>query len=199
MSQEIRKKIPLNLADSDITYFPGFLQFTKATQYFTFLRNTVPWQQDEIKVYSKVYQQPRLTAFFSSNSKPYTYSNITMHPHQFGKELLEIKHKVETVANIKFNSCLLNLYRDGRDSNGWHSDDENELGQNPTIASISLGQERLFHLRHKKDKSLKHKIFLEHGSLLLMKGETQHYWHHQLPKTVKPIEERINLTFRVMK
>ena len=109
--------------------------------------------------------------------------------------------------DVRFTSCLLNLYRNGRDSNGWHADDEKTLGKNPIIASISLGQERHFHLKHKlkKDlkqklkKDLKQKLLLEHGSLLLMKGETQHCWYHQVPKTAKTVQERINITFRVIK
>ncbi len=91
------------------------------------------------------------------------------------------------------------MYRDGKDSNGWHADDEKELGINPAIASLSLGQERFFHFRHKKDKNIKHKILLHHGSLLLMQGETQHCWQHQIPKTSKVMGERINLTFRIIK
>jgi alkylated DNA repair dioxygenase AlkB len=158
----------------------------------------VLWQQDDIKIFGKVYQQPRLTALFGTNGKPYSYSNITMQPHRFTKELLEIKQKIGFLCEAEFTTCLLNLYRDGKDSNGWHADDEQELGQNPTIASVSLGQERFFHLRHKKNKSLKHKILLEHGSLLLMQGETQHHWQHQIPKTAKPMGERVNLTFRVL-
>jgi alkylated DNA repair dioxygenase AlkB len=90
------------------------------------------------------------------------------------------------------------LYRNGSDSNGWHADNEKELGKNPVIASVTLGQERYFHLKHKNDPRLKHKILLEHGSLLLMQGETQHHWLHQIPKTTRPIGQRINLTFRVI-
>jgi alkylated DNA repair dioxygenase AlkB len=122
-----------------------------------------------------------------------------MQPHEFTTELLKIKTKIETKTEVKFTTCLLNLYRNGKDSNGWHADNEKELGQNPVIASISLGQERYFHLKHRKDKTLKHKILLQHGSLMLMQGETQHHWLHQIPKTAKPIVERINLTFRVIK
>ena len=100
---------------------------------------------------------------------------------------------------MTFSSCLLNLYRDGQDSNGWHADDEKELGKNPEIASVSFGAERLFHLKHKKIKTLKHKLSLQNGSLLVMKGETQHQWLHQISKTKKPIGKRINLTFRLLK
>lgn len=109
-----------------------------------------------------------------------------------------IKRKVESVCDYQFNSVLLNYYRDGQDSNGWHSDDEAELGINPVIASISLGAARDFHLRYKKDKGVKQSILLESGSLLLMKGETQSYWQHQIPKRAKA-DGRINLTFRFIK
>ncbi|MEX0273516.1 MAG: alpha-ketoglutarate-dependent dioxygenase AlkB [Flavobacteriaceae bacterium] len=119
-----------------------------------------------------------------------------MRPIPFSRELLDIKEKVEQRVSARFNSCLLNHYRNGQDSNGWHSDDERELGTNPVIASVSLGAERMFHFRHKGDKTLRHKMVLQHGSLLLMGGETQHYWHHQLPKTKKKIGSRINMTFR---
>ena len=192
------KKIEFNLPNADITYYPNFIQESKASFYFKKLKTTIPWQLDNITVYGKTYPQPRLTALFGDNSKPYTYSNITMNPYPFTQELLEIKKNIDTCAGTKFTTCLLNMYRDGKDSNGWHADDEKELGKNPVIASISLGQERYFHLRHKHDKNLKQKILLEHGSLLLMKGETQHFWQHQIPKTTKTIMERINITYRVV-
>ena len=99
----------------------------------------------------------------------------------------------------EFNSCLLNLYRDGNDSNGWHADNEKQLGKNPIIASLSLGSERYFHLKHRTKPHLKHKIVLKHGSVLVMKEETQHFWLHQIPKTKKEIGKRINLTFRYIK
>lgn len=191
--------IPLNLPNSEICYYPNFLEGSTANRYFKTFKERIPWQQDDIKVYGKTYRQPRLTALFGDNGKTYSYSNIVMRPHIFTKELEEVKVLLEKKTNIRFTSCLLNLYRDGKDSNGWHADDEKELGNNPVIASISLGQERFFHLRHKSDKELKHKILLEHGSLLLMKGETQHFWQHQIPKTARPIEERLNLTFRIIK
>jgi len=189
----------LKLPNSDIQYYPNFLSLEEADNYLrVFMTNTL-WQQDDIKVFGKIYAQPRLTALYGNNDKPYSYSNITMQPQKFSKELTVIKRKIENLVDTEFTTCLLNLYRDGKDSNGWHSDDEKELGQNPVIASISLGQERYFHLRNKKDKDLKHKMILKHGSLLLMQGETQHHWQHQIPKTAKPISERINLTFRVIK
>ncbi len=191
--------VSLNLPEADISYYPSFIDESKADHYFQKLKNEVPWQQDNITVFGKTYAQPRLTALFGSDGQTYTYSNIVMRPHKFTAALAEIKLDIEKVCGIEFTTCLLNLYRDGKDSNGWHSDDEKELGQDPVIASITLGQERSFHLRHKKDKTLKHKMVLEHGSLLLMRGATQHHWQHQIPKTAKSVGERINLTFRVIK
>lgn len=199
MSSLFKEEINLNLPDSDIWYYPNFFTTDEANHYFNYLKKDTPWQQDDITVFGKTYPQPRLTALYGNNGKPYSYSNITMQPHEFSEELQTMKERIEITAQTKFTTCLLNLYRDGKDSNGWHADNEKELGINPVIASVTLGQERFFHLKHRTDKSLKHKILLEHGSLLLMKGETQHHWLHQIPKTAKPIQERINLTFRVIK
>ncbi|WP_258364917.1 alpha-ketoglutarate-dependent dioxygenase AlkB [Arenibacter sp. ARW7G5Y1] len=192
-------KIELPLPDSEIIYYPNFLKTSEADHYLKIIRETTPWQQDRITVFGKTHPQPRLTALFGDNSKPYSYSNITMHPHLFTAELLELRNKLKTEFGIHFTSSLINLYRNGKDSNGWHADDERALGRNPVIASISLGQVRYFHLKHKLKKDLKFKLLLEHESLLLMKGETQHCWYHQIPKTSKNIQERINITFRVIK
>jgi len=198
MASLFPEEFHLNLPDSDILYIPNFISTDKATTYFKILREKSSWQQDQIKVFGKTYDQPRLTALYANNNKPYSYSNITMTPELFTDTLLEIKDNVEKIAGVSFSTCLLNLYRNGTDSNGWHADNEKELGVNPVIASVTLGQERYFHLKHRTNKNLKHKILLEHGSLLLMRGTTQHHWLHQIPKTAKPIQERINLTFRII-
>lgn len=161
--------------------------------------NETEWQQDDIKIFGKVYQQPRLTALYGDDGKSYSYSNITMYPKPMTPLLKEIKSKIELMTQTVFNTVLLNLYRDGTDSNGWHSDNEKELGKNPVIASVSLGAKRSFKLKQRGDKKLNYKIFLNHGSLLLMQGETQHHWLHELPKSKKITEPRINLTFRVIK
>lgn len=198
MERRSVENIKLDLPDADIFYYPDFLNKSEADRFFAELIQSVQWQHDDITIFGKTYKQPRLTALYGSNGKPYSYSNIVMQPHAFIEPMITIKERIEDIAKIDFTTCLLNLYRDGKDSNGWHADDEKELGQNPIIASVSLGEERYFHLRHKQKKSLKHKLLLQHGSLLLMQGETQHNWQHQIPKTAKKIGQRINLTFRVV-
>jgi len=140
--------------------------------------------------------QPRLTAWYGDPGKAYSYSGITMQPHNWTKALLEIKQRIEAVAGASFNSALLNLYRDGKDSMGWHRDNEKELGINPVIGSVSFGAARTFVLRHYTDKKLKQSIELTHGSFLLMRGRTQHCWEHSLPKRITSTGERINITFR---
>lgn len=184
------------LPNAMIAFYPQFLSTSQANELFETLYKETPWQQDPITVFGKTYPQPRLTALYGNNGLPYSYSNIVMQPHPFTQKMNVLLKKIETVSKTVFTSVLMNLYRDGMDSNGWHSDDEKELGMNPVIASLSLGTTRMFHLRHKFDKSQRHKMELTHGSLLLMSGETQHQWQHQIPKTKKTVGPRINLTFR---
>lgn len=191
------KPISFNLPDAAIVYYPDFFTQKESDAFFIdLLKNTV-WQQDEIKVFGKTHPQPRLTALYGSNNKPYSYSNITMYPTPFTKTLGSIKNRVETTTSVNFTTCLLNLYRNGQDSNGWHADNEKELGTNPIIASVSFGDTRLFKLKH-RTLNYKQDIELTHGSLLLMQGTTQHHWLHAIPKTQKQKTERINLTFRVI-
>ncbi len=191
--------IVLNLPNAEIIYYPHFFDKKEADAIFVQLTNDIPWQQDDIRVFGKIHPQPRLTALFGNEGKSYSYSNIKMQPHPWNTFLQKIKSKVESVSDTNFSTVLLNLYRDGKDSNGWHADNEKELGSNPIIASVSFGAERVFQLKHNSISGLKQNILLEHGSLLLMKGTTQHFWKHQIPKTSKPIGSRINLTFRVIK
>jgi alkylated DNA repair dioxygenase AlkB len=191
--------IVLNLPDAEIIYYPHFFDKKEADAIFAQLTNDIPWQQDDIRVFGKIHTQPRLTALFGNEGKPYSYSNIKMQPHPWSSLLQKIKSLVESVSDTNFTTVLLNQYRDGKDSNGWHADNEKELGTNPIIASVSFGAERIFQLKHNLISGLKQNILLEHGSLLVMKGTTQHFWKHQIPKTAKPIGSRINLTFRVIK
>jgi len=191
--------IHFNLPDAEIIYFPDFLSKKDADFLFQELLKDIPWQQDEITVYGKKHLQPRLTALYGNEGKPYSYSNITMQPHYWTSTLQKIKSLVESISGTNFTTVLLNYYRNGSDSNGWHADNEKELGANPIIASLSLGAERSFQLKHNFDITQKKNIILENGSLLLMKGTTQHFWKHQVPKTTKPVGSRINLTFRIIK
>jgi len=187
------------LPNAEIAYYPNFFDAEKSKTLFKKLLNEIPWQQDDITVFGKTHPQPRLTALFGNEGKPYSYSNIVMQPNVWNPLLMLIKNEIEDVCQDTFTTVLLNLYRDGKDSNGWHADNEKELGRNPVIASVSFGAERSFHLKHNTIADAKLKITLENGSLLLMSGETQHFWKHQIPKTAKPIEPRINLTFRIIK
>ena len=174
------EKIIFDLHNADITYYLNFFDADKTKILFEKLLNEIPWQQDDITVFGKTHPQPRLTSLFGNEGKPYSYSNIVMQPHQWNPILMFIKNEIEGVCFENFTTVLLNLYRDGKDSNGWHADNEKELGRNPVIASVSFGAERSFHLQHNTIKDAKLKITLENGSLLLMKGETQHFWKHQI-------------------
>ncbi|GAA4319158.1 alpha-ketoglutarate-dependent dioxygenase AlkB [Pontixanthobacter gangjinensis] len=190
------KKQSIDLKDGQIEYYPTFFDPTTADDYLEKLLDLSQWKQEKIKLFGREILQPRLTALFGEDGKSYRYSGLEMHPQPFPPELEEVRRKCEKYSDTSFNVCLANLYRDGADSMGWHADDEKELGKNPVIASVSLGAERIFHLKHKIDKTARHKIRLQHGSLLIMKGSTQEFWKHQLPKTKKVSEPRINLTYR---
>lgn len=189
---------PILLQDADLTFYPACFQPEASDALLADLLHSINWQQDHIKIYDRQIPLPRLTAWYGDPGTTYRYSGITMQPQSWTAALTQIKQAIEPLAGIKFNSVLLNLYRDGRDSVAWHSDDEPELGPNPVIGSVSFGATRRFCLRHKFDRSLKQEIALTHGSLLLMRGPTQQFWQHQIPKTNKSVAPRINLTFRVI-
>ncbi|MEK9613805.1 MAG: alpha-ketoglutarate-dependent dioxygenase AlkB [Flavobacteriaceae bacterium] len=182
--------------DTQLRHFEHFYELKEAENIFEELHEQIPWRQDPITVFGKTYNQPRLTALFAKNTNPYTYSGITMHPHPMTPLLLSIQKKIATVCQTEFTSVLLNLYRNGMDSNGWHADNEKELGKNPVIASVSFGASRFFHLKHRKIKDARLKFSLNSGSLLIMEGATQQHWLHQIAKTQRTVGPRINLTFR---
>lgn len=190
------EKTNFKLPQAELIYIPQFYNKSQADKIFKNLREEVLWQQDEITIFGRTHKQPRLTALYGEDNRPYSYSGITMNPHPFSSLLLRIKQEVEVVSKHKFNSVLINLYRDGSDSNGWHADNEKELGLNPIIASVIFGAKRIFKFKHRTLKDENHKLELEHGSLLIMKDEMQHHWLHHIPKTKKEVGERINLTFR---
>lgn len=191
--------IKLDIPDASIVYYPNFINPEESNVIFESLIKETFWQHDEIMVYGKKYLQPRLTAFYGDQEKSYSYSNIKLVPNNWTSLLQKLKSKVEAVSEEHFNVVLLNYYRNENDGNGWHADNEKELGKNPTIASLSFGANRIFQLKHNKDKTQKRNLILEHGSLLIMKDNTQEFWKHQIPKSSKLIGPRINLTFRSVK
>lgn len=156
----------------------------------------IQWKQDVISMYGKRIQLPRLTAWYGDSGKVYTYSGITSIANEWNRGLLDLKREIEQFAGVEFNSVLLNWYRDGTDHLAWHADDEKELGLNPVIASANFGEPRDFILRKIDEPSTKISLPLNHGTLLLMRGELQHYWQHSVPKRMRAVKPRFNLTFR---
>jgi len=183
--------------DADILFLPTLFDKTESDHLFRDLMEGIRWNQETIKYYGKEINLPRLTAWYGDKGISYTYSHISNSPHPWTPTLIYIKDRIEGIAKTKFNSVLLNLYRDGNDGVSWHQDNEKELGEEPVIGSVSFGQTRRFQLRHRTKKDLgRIDIDLTNGSFLIMKGKTQQFWQHQIPKTAKPVKPRINLTFR---
>jgi len=188
----------LNLPDASIYYAPHFFGPEESDAYFQALEQHINWQQEHIRMFGKELPMPRLTAWYGD--KGYTYSGLYNAPQPWMPVLQELKEKVEQASGHVYNSVLLNFYRHGNDSMGWHADNEPELGEEPAIASLSFGGERRFSLKHRTRKDLEPvHITLAHGSLLLMQGPTQHHWLHHIPKTKRPVQPRINITFRHVK
>ena len=185
-----------DLANAAIELHEHFFNAQESASIMQALITEIDWQQYQIKIFGKTLDQPRLTAYYGQDHPYYAYSNIKLQPIPFTPILLSIKNKIETLTSHQFNGVLLNYYRNGDDSMGWHADDEKELGTNPVIASLSFGASRNFQLHHRFQKSTpKQSIILNDASLLVMQGETQHFWKHQIPKQ-KNKGPRINLTFR---
>ena len=185
----------LAMPDAEVYFAPHFFDATQSQFYLQELLQQINWKQESIKLFGKETAMPRLTAWYGE--KAYTYSGLENKPAPWIPVLLQLKEQVEQATGNSYNSVLLNLYRTGHDSMGWHSDDEAELGQAPAIASLSFGGERRFAFRHRFRKELASvRLALPSGSLLLMQGPTQHFWQHSIPKTAKTVQPRINLTFR---
>lgn len=187
----------IKIANGEFVYIPGFFNRQLASRYLAMLQENILWKQEKMNMYGRQVDFPRLTSWYGDTGKPYSFSGIKLTPHPWTAELIEIKQQVDTFCSISFNSVLLNLYRNGNDSISWHSDAEKELGINPIIASVNFGGARIFQMRHNTTHE-KISLTLEHGSLLVMKGELQHHWKHQVPKTKIEVAPRINLTFRVI-
>jgi len=187
------------LKDGVLEYHPRFFPAPEADRLQQLLLREIDWKQESMNMYGKQVLFPRLMAWHGDTGSTYAFSGNSYNPLPWTPPLLEIRQRIEPLAGVRFNSVLLNLYRNGKDAMGWHSDDEPELGLNPVIASVNLGATRRFMLRNKNDHRLKYELELQHGSLLIMKGSLQHYWQHQVPKTARELPSRINLTFRVIK
>jgi alkylated DNA repair dioxygenase AlkB len=174
----------------------NYISPSDADCYMAALREGIPWRQDTLKLFGKEHRIPRLHQWYADEGLSYAWSGITMQPQAWIELLLELREALFDRTKLWFNSVLVNLYRDGNDSMGWHSDDEPELGEQPTIASISLGATRDFRLRRRNGEGSTRTLSLTSGSLLLMSGNSQHNWLHSLPKRKTVVEPRINLTFR---
>ncbi len=186
----------LSMPDAKVIFYQKFFDSRKSDEIFQILLSEINWRQDRMKLYGKEIDLPRKTAWYGDRNKSYTFSGIHLNPEPWTSTLLQVKRHIEEIAEVEFNSVLLNLYRHGNDGISWHTDAEPELGENPVIGSVSFGGTRRFMFRHRQDQTLKTEVELTHGSFLLMAGETQHFWQHQIPKTSRQVEPRINLTFR---
>ncbi|WP_151703741.1 alpha-ketoglutarate-dependent dioxygenase AlkB family protein [Nitrincola alkalilacustris] len=180
--------------DAELSYFPGFIPAAEASRLLQHLTRQLAWRQDSIQLFGQQRMIPRLQCFQGDAGLAYRYSRLTLMAEPWDPSVEQLRNRLMDLGH-DFNCVLINLYRDGNDSMGWHSDDEPELGTNPVIASLSLGQTRQFKMRHKQTGE-KLDITLEHGSLLLMSGPTQHHWQHAIMRSKRPMSERINLTFR---
>lgn len=187
----------IDLADADVIYHPAPDLGVTPDVLFARLRDELPWEQHSVRIDDRVIPQPRLSSWHGEIVHKYASLAHHLVPHPWSDTLADLRIRVEALAGARFNSMLANLYRDGSDAIGWHSDDEPELGPRPLIASLSLGAERRFALRRHDDHGSVSRMVLEHGSLLLMGGTMQRYWQHALARTAQPIGERINLTFRL--
>lgn len=178
-------------------YYGKIMSYKEANRYFDLLLQNILWKNDEAIILGKHIVTKRKVAWYGDSDYLYTYSNATKQALTWTKELSDLKRLVEQITEARFNSCLLNLYHNGNEGMAWHSDDEESLGMNTTIASLSFGAERKFSFKHKQTKQMV-SLVLEHGSLLIMKDATQTNWLHSLPKSKKIIRPRINLTFRTI-
>ena len=185
------------LPDAVILYWDALFSSSESSELFAALLEQVEWSCKEILIAGRRVMQPRRVAWYGDPQARYTYSGVANEPLPWIPPLLEIRERVEAASGERFNSVLANHYRDGSDSMGWHSDNEPELGPEPTIASVSFGATRRFLLKHRRRKELRATALeLGDGSLLLMRGPTQDHWRHSVPKTRRAVGGRVNLTFR---
>lgn len=190
---------PIDIPDADVSILHEIEMPLPYEEILRKLIEQTQWRQEAVRVYGKEYQQPRLVSLYADKGMTYDYSGISLHPLPWTDLLREIRRRVEDCTESRFNAVFLNLYRDHNDSMGFHSDDERELGKNPVIASVTFGATRVFLMKHKFRKDLPlAKIPLEAGTVLLMRGQTQHFWKHGINKQREPCGPRVNLTFRTL-
>jgi alkylated DNA repair dioxygenase AlkB len=190
---------PIPMPDADVRFAHAFYRPPQSTRMLERLIEEIAWQQETIVLWGKEHWQPRLSAWYGDAGCAYSYSGRRFEPLPWNDTLLQIKQDIELATSHRFNSVLLNLYRDEHDSMGWHSDDEPELGAQPVIASLSLGATRTFRFRHRRKKTVKPlALALTDGSLLVMAGDTQRCWRHAVDKQKEPAGVRVNLTFRTI-
>ena len=188
--------VTLPLAGADLRFDPGWLEAAAADRLFAQLRAGIPWEVHRIRLFGREHASPRLSCWIGDPGTSYLYSGTRFEPRPWPAALGPLRERLEAELGAGFNSVLANRYRDGRDCMGWHSDDEAELGAEPVIASVSLGAPRRFVLKHREAPERRLALDLPHGSLLVMQGGTQRLYRHALPRTARPVGERINLTFR---
>lgn len=183
--------------DGTVNYYGKVFTPEESDFYLKYLLNEMPWKSDEAVIFGKLIETKRKVAWFGDEEFEYTYSGRTKRAERWTADLLHLKKRTEELTGETYNSCLLNLYHDGSEGMAYHSDGEKDLKKNGAIASLTFGAERKFSFKHKTTKE-KVELNLEHGSLLVMKGETQTYWLHRLPPTKKVLHPRVNLTFRTI-
>lgn len=187
---------PVALADAELQFDPTFLSPSRAAALLDTLRGAIAWETHRLRLFGREVASPRLSCWIGDAGAAYVYSGTRFEPRPWPPGLPALREELSAISGERFNSVLANLYRDGADSMGWHSDDEPELGPRPVIASLSLGATRRFLLKHRRQAGPRLALDLSAGSLLLMRGETQAHYRHALPKTRRAVGERINLTFR---
>ncbi len=190
------KSDTLALPGAELCFAPQWLPAAQADVLFRELRESIDWQTHRIRLFGRSVDSPRLSSWIGDAGSSYTYSGVRFEPQAWPPALVAVRQHLMQALGCEFNSVLANLYRDGRDCMGWHADKEPELGKQPVIASLSLGATRRFVLKALREPSRKLEIALPHGSLLVMSGDTQQRYRHALPRTARPVAERINLTFR---
>jgi alkylated DNA repair dioxygenase AlkB len=184
------------LPGAELWFARDWLPARQADALLAQLQESVDWETHRIRLFGREVESPRLSSWIGDEGVAYSYSGTRFQPHPWPAALADVRHRLESELHGGFNSVLANRYRSGSDYMGWHSDNEPALGRRPVIASLSLGATRRFVLKHRQEPTRKLSLDLPHGSLLVMRGDTQQCYRHSLPSTKKPVGERINLTFR---